>query len=311
MRLYVGVTDHEWFAHLIRRQATEANFWQPSGPRFVHGLQRSELFLFKLKKAQGGLIVGGGHFVDSWPMEPEFAWDVFERDNGVEDKLEFLDRLGALAPNRDPARRIGCNLLEELFVLPEPFEPPEWSPSIVQGKGYDTGRGAGAAIYEAVRTQLGTVGTFTRERGRVPQGFHLYDEVAIGEIRPMRTRVGQGEFRIRTLENYRYTCCVTGEHTVPALEAAHILPVAEEGRHRLSNGLCLRADIHRLFDRGLIGITPEHGVLVSPLIRDLYLNGRPYYALEGKQLSQLPDERENWPDRQALARHTETIFRRS
>lgn len=43
------------------------------------------------------------------------------------------------------------------------------------------------------------------------------------------------------------------------LEAAHIVPVAEQGSDDPSNGILLRADLHRLFDNGLMAINPDTG----------------------------------------------------
>ena len=49
---------------------------------------------------------------------------------------------------------------------------------------------------------------------------------------------------------YSSACAVTREHSLPALEAAHIRPFAEEGTHEVSKGLLLRSEIHRQFDKG-------------------------------------------------------------
>jgi putative restriction endonuclease len=73
----------------------------------------------------------------------------------------------------------------------------------------------------------------------------------------VRPRLGQGTFRIATIQAYERACAVTGEHSLPALEAAHIRPFAEGGTHDVSNGLLLRADLHRLFDRGYVTVTPK------------------------------------------------------
>ncbi|RYG78708.1 HNH endonuclease [bacterium] len=311
MRLYVGITDHDWFHHVRSRRPLDVNFWRPGGTTRFGVLEPGGLFLFKLKKRHGGLVVGGGYFSRFDALEPSTAWDVFGEDNGTPTRAEFLARLGKLGGKRNENREIGCILLSEPFILPEPFEIPIWSNSIVSGKSYDTTEPEGAAIYDEVRRQLETVGDFIAAPARIATPTREYDAPAQGELRPVRARIGQGEFRLRTLENYRYTCCVTGEHTRPALEAAHILPVAESGRHRLDNGLCLRADVHRLFDRGLIGITPEYCVAISPQIRELYLNGKPYYAHENAELRALPDHVADRPDRDALARHMADVFRRA
>ena len=48
-----------------------------------------------------------------------------------------------------------------------------------------------------------------------------------------------------------YSCVITGEATLEALEAAHLVP-AKNGENDIScNGIALRADLHRLFDAGL------------------------------------------------------------
>jgi len=41
-------------------------------------------------------------------------------------------------------------------------------------------------------------------------------------------------------------CAVTKEHSIPALEAAHIKPYSLGGFHEINNGLLLRADIRKL-----------------------------------------------------------------
>lgn len=77
---------------------------------------------------------------------------------------------------------------------------------------------------------------------------------AIAEV--VRRR-GQAKFRKRLLDAYSNTCAVTGCDAVEALEAAHITPYLGEETNHPQNGLLLRADIHSLFDLGLISIDPE------------------------------------------------------
>ncbi len=35
MKLYVGITDYDWFRYLQAMQSEEVSFWQPGGMRFV------------------------------------------------------------------------------------------------------------------------------------------------------------------------------------------------------------------------------------------------------------------------------------
>src|SRR5215211_3132406 len=67
-----------------------------------------------------------------------------------------------------------------------------------------------------------------------------------------RTRLGQGAFRVLVTEAYTRRCAVTGERTLPALEAAHIQPFSKLGPHLTTNGLLLRSDLHKLFDLGYL-----------------------------------------------------------
>ena len=73
----------------------------------------------------------------------------------------------------------------------------------------------------------------------------------------VRPRLGQGTFRVVVTDAYTRACAVTGEHSLPALEAAHIRPYSHGGVHEVSNGLLLRSDIHRLFDRGYVTVTKD------------------------------------------------------
>ena len=47
------------------------------------------------------------------------------------------------------------------------------------------------------------------------------------------------------------------------LEAAHIVPVEYGGADTVGNGLCLRRDIHRLFDWGHLRISAEGALMLS------------------------------------------------
>ncbi len=74
----------------------------------------------------------------------------------------------------------------------------------------------------------------------------------------------QGAFRQQLLAEDMSCCAVTGETCESALEAAHIVPAHKGGCEVLSNGILLRADIHRLFDSDppWFEIDPEDGQVV-------------------------------------------------
>ena len=109
-------------------------------------------------------------------------------------------------------------------------------------------------------------------------------------------------------EAYDRRCAVTGEKTLPVLEAAHIRPYAESGPHLVSNGLLLRSDLHTLFDRGYITVTPALRVEVSRRIREEFENGREYYKHHGQPLAVKPGSPHDRPARDFLRWHTESRF---
>ena len=82
----------------------------------------------------------------------------------------------------------------------------------------------------------------------------------------IRQRLGQGAFRIPVTDAYQHRCAITGEKALPALEAAHLKPVTEEGKHHIDNGLLFRSDIHRFFDKAtsrLLGTISSEPAAVS------------------------------------------------
>ena len=89
-------------------------------------------------------------------------------------------------------------------------------------------------------------------------------------LRPKQTR-----FRNDVLKAYESTCFLTREKIPQILEAAHIIPVQHRGDDTRGNGLCLRSDIHSLYDTGHIRLSPDgsvtlsDAVLVSPNYRTL------------------------------------------
>jgi putative restriction endonuclease len=79
----------------------------------------------------------------------------------------------------------------------------------------------------------------------------------------------------------------------PCWRPPTVRPYAEGGRHELANGILLRSDLHTLFDRGYVTVTPDYRLEVSRRIRDEFENGRDYYALHGRavRVPAGPDER--------------------
>ena len=81
-------------------------------------------------------------------------------------------------------------------------------------------------------------------------------------------RTNQLKFRRDVLGASNRRCILTQERTLAVLEAAHIVPVGQGGTDLVGNGLCMRVDIHRLYDSGKIRIEPNGVVTLNEQIEN-------------------------------------------
>jgi hypothetical protein len=124
------------------------------------------------------------------------------------------------------------------------------------------------------------------------------DDIEDARERVARTiaqRRGQQAFRDALLAAYEERCAISGCTVVDVLEAAHIVPYQGSATNVVSNGLLLRADLHVLFDCGLIAIDPDKMVVVI----SSSLRNTGYQQLNGKAV-RLPKAPAHRPNRKAL-----------
>lgn len=113
-------------------------------------------------------------------------------------------------------------------------------------------------------------------------------------------RPNQTRFRDLLMKTYRSRCTISECDCTEVLEAAHILPVAEGGRDLVTNGLVLRADLHRLFDLKKLTVHPtKRTVRIAASLR-----GTIYEQFDGKAILS-PAKSAHSPDAQCLKRHFE------
>ena len=232
------------------------------------------------------------------------AWDTFGIQNGaptreiMHERIEHYRRV-----SHDPRAdySVGCIILEDPFFLDQrdwiPV-PHDFSPNTVVGKTYDLTTVAGRALWERVAGGRALV------RHAAAETAPMYGEPTL-----FRPRLGQGAFRVVVTDAYQRHCAVTGEKTLPVLEAAHIRPVSAGGEHRVDNGLLLRSDLHTLFDRGYVAVTADYRFRVSEHLRRDWQNGRVYYELDGEAIH-LPRDDESRPSQLELEWHADTVFLR-
>ena len=130
----------------------------------------------------------------------------------------------------------------------------------------------------------------------------------IKNSRPVRpagslVRDGQSDFRSAVLNNFSGRCAITATSEPRSLQACHIIPYSAGGKHDLRNALALRADIHSLFDCGLLTICAiTRSVKISASVCCHH-----YRSLDGRSINFLDCDMP--PSRTALAWHNLNVFR--
>ncbi len=305
MRLVVAVTDNDWYWQLRSRPLLEeANFWQPGGSRRFQGLSASELVLFKPHTPHHS-IVGGGFFLHTSELPCSLAWEIFGRDNGSTSLHEMrrrIERFRHLPEDETNDYQIGCSLLQRPFFFDEvdwiPL-PSDFSKNVATGKLYDSTTPAGNSLWNAVRARL---------QASQPGGATDAQGEMFGEPTLVGYRLGPGGFRLLLTDLYQRRCAISGEAVLPVLESVHIRPVNEGGLHRVDNGLLLRSDIRRLFQRGYISVSHDYRVIVSPQLQQDYEDAKYYSDLAGRELL-LPAQPAHRPRREFLQWHVAKVFR--
>lgn len=104
------------------------------------------------------------------------------------------------------------------------------------------------------------------EPAEFAEGPALFPRPIVEQIvrRPFR----EAAFATRVKEAYDNTCAMTGLKIINGggraeVQAAHIRPVAHDGPDSIRNGLALSGTVHWMFDRGLISIDDDCGILIA------------------------------------------------
>jgi putative restriction endonuclease len=305
MNFFIGVTDNKWYSFLKQEKPDDVNFWQPGGNVRFGSLNPGEIFLFKLKSPYNA-IGGLGFFSQHSFLPLNMSWEIFGIKNGCNDIDVFRQMiLNYRTDKYNYNPNIGCIVITNPIFFEEKDwipVPENWSKSIVQGKKYQTGEPFGDYLWNEIQDRLPYyLGEADGKRTQLQiESNEINNQF---KIILTKVRMGQGAFRLKLTEAYHRRCSITGERTLPVLEAAHIKPYTESGPHLLSNGLVLRSDLHKLFDDHYITITSDHKIEVSQRIRQEFENGKEYYQYHGKSLLFLPSQLTDQPGREYILWH--------
>jgi len=310
-------TDHAWFGHFRPTDGftvvDEVNFWRPQAQNRFRALSTGEPLFFRLKHPIGA-IAGFGFFALEIFLSVPTAWQTFGTKNGDPTRERFVRRItGYQQPGGDRLletgqRQLSCLVLRDAVFLPQAEWMPwdgdmDWSRNIVSYKTYDLDAGAGVHLARLL-TRRGEASI----PDLLPDFVPLVADARTFDLAAVAGRVAQGTFRARLLDAYGGRCAVTGDHTLPVLDAAHIQRYLGPASNHVQNGLLLRTDLHRLYDFGYVTVTPNYHFAVSTRLRDEFDNGRAYYALDGTRIA-LPESAGARPSTAALAWHAENVFR--
>jgi hypothetical protein len=127
---------------------------------------------------------------------------------------------------------------------------------------------------------------------------HAEEDSRLKVIASVYRRQGAPRFRRALLHAYQGKCAMTDYDAEPALEAAHIIPYRGPQTNHPTNGLLLRADMHDLFDLGLVAVNTDtmRLELASELEGTMY---EPYH----EHPLRLPRDQEARPSVEALDKH--------
>jgi putative restriction endonuclease len=204
---------------------------------------------------------------------------------------------------------IGCTVLTDVCY----YDEAEWydlafPPGLVQGRSFDTDTEAGLRIWEHMLAVLQKRNFLAEAAAITEESFYLVaEEHATYITESVKQRFGQGAFRIMVLDAYNRRCCVSGERTLPVIEAAHIQEFVSTESNHVQNGLALREDIHTLFDRGYVTVEEDYRFIVSGRLREDFENGRDYYRFHGRPIS-LPARSALLPSLDAIRWHQDNVY---
>lgn len=254
VNLCIVIVEPSWVENLNTEEDDVVFLWARDRPFPV---KPGEIIAFKLRDHRD--ICGCAIVRRCLREDIDTVWDRYGATAGVNSRIELMglvtgmrryDVIGA-------STEMGVMVLgQPAFFKPErrPQLPSSWRPSTAISRRFSTDNDEGLGLWRS----LAEGGSFAGPRDN--SGFSE-SSIRYGPPIILFPRVGQREFSHNVGEAYGYRCVVTGERA--AVQAAHIKPFAQDGAHKISNGIVLRCDIHRLLDLGYVTISEDFKLIVS------------------------------------------------
>ena len=184
----------------------------------------------------------------------------------------------------DDGSSSGSTYLDQKEDFSDQAEFSDGRPSPHYKEALETGTLSGASAYQNM------LDDYRKREETTPQDPAGNAEVQRNDKRAtVIVRTGQQSFRDIVLQKYDFSCAITGCKITDVLEAAHIVDYSISKDNSVTNGICLRADLHTLFDRGYITINNDFTISVSENVSD-----PDYRKYQGQKLK-LPRHQIDWP----------------
>lgn len=254
MAIVYASTTRSWFDALAALLPAQVAFWQPT-PARPSRIQPGERWYFK--ELGSPQILGFGEYVGWERLSIGGLFEKYGVATGYVSEAELMAAFHFFGSEYAANTEIG-NVILENFT---PFEHPV--PLANVGLNDLSVRFVYIDGDDPVAAYVGGM----RTNAAVTQ-FELRDpEAAKRAASKRKVRVGQSAFRRLLMETYGSACAFTGPQLQETLQAAHIQPYVDAESNHVRNGLLLRADIHLLFDLGLLTLTPDLQVQVSKKLK--------------------------------------------
>jgi putative restriction endonuclease len=281
----------------------EVILWHADVRRPWHGPKLGDLVLFRPEDRERD-IVGYGRVVDTTCHSAKDAWLLFGFGLGVwsEEVLftQIQSRRGGFASS-DPIIATTIVAWPVFFPPLNPFELPAAFPTNETAVPLCPAKGKrGRILLVSLRYHAGRT--------------HGAEEKAQERLLGLKThRVPGTSLRLGSKANssiiaklYGHRCAISGERVPITQDAAHIRPREYGGGDYLGNLMLLEVHLHRLWDRGLIGVDEQHRVMVSTQLQ--LFGSSDYLKYAGKPLRKrllgVP-----YPDDISLRWHRKQLFK--
>jgi len=126
----------------------------------------------------------------------------------------------------------------------------------------------------------------------------------------LNKKIRDATFRDLVIDAYDRRCAMTGiaiinGHGRAEVQAAHIWAVEDGGPDVVRNGIALSGTVHWMFERGLISISEDYGMLISH--NKVPPEWRQMFGHRERQLH-LPRNRRDWPHPEYIRKHREMRY---